>query len=198
MIESKDTPGGLQKVVGAVCALNLSYFFVEFFIGLKIGSVALFADSLDFFEDAAVNFLILVGLSWSAKNRAKLGMVLSGVLLLPAVAMIWSIFRKFQAPIPPEPFLLTVTGAGALLINFSCALMLARFRHHSGSLTKAAFLSARNDVFANIGIIVAGFITSLFPTIWPDLIVGLGIAFMNIDAAKEVWQAAREEHSATP
>ena len=28
---------------------------------------------------------------------------------------------------------------------------------------------------------------------WPDLIVGLAIAALNVGAAKEVWQAAREE-----
>jgi Co/Zn/Cd efflux system component len=32
--------------------------------------------------------------------------------------------------------------------------------------------------------------------VWPDLIVGLGIAAMNADAAREVWKAAREEHKA--
>jgi len=29
---------------------------------------------------------------------------------------------------------------------------------------------------------------------WPDLLVGLGIAIVNADAAKEVWLAARDEH----
>ena len=31
---------------------------------------------------------------------------------------------------------------------------------------------------------------------WPDLIMGLGIAAMNADAAREVWSAVREEHRA--
>jgi Co/Zn/Cd efflux system component len=29
---------------------------------------------------------------------------------------------------------------------------------------------------------------------WPDLIVGLGIAVLNADAAREVYQAARNEY----
>jgi Co/Zn/Cd efflux system component len=45
-----------------VAALNLAYFGVEFAVALKIGSVSLFADSVDFLEDAAVNFLITVAL----------------------------------------------------------------------------------------------------------------------------------------
>lgn len=72
--------------------------------------------------------------------------------------------------------------------------MLVRFRHHSGSLTKAAFLSARNDALANVAIIAAGLVTACTLSAWPDLVVGLGIAAMNADAAREIWQAAREEH----
>jgi Co/Zn/Cd efflux system component len=72
--------------------------------------------------------------------------------------------------------------------------MLTRFRHHGGSLTKAAFLSARNDALANVAIIAAGLLTAYTLSAWPDLIVGLGIAALNADAAREVWQAARSEH----
>jgi len=74
--------------------------------------------------------------------------------------------------------------------------MLARLRSHSGSLTRAAFLSARNDAVANIAIIAAGFVIAYTRSAWPDLIVGLGIAAMNADAAREVWAAAHDEHRA--
>jgi Co/Zn/Cd efflux system component len=82
----------------------------------------------------------------------------------------------------------------ALIINLSCAFMLARVRTHGGSLTKAAFLSARNDALANVAIIVAGLVTVYTRSGWPDIVVGLGIAAMNADAAREVWSAARLEH----
>jgi Co/Zn/Cd efflux system component len=72
--------------------------------------------------------------------------------------------------------------------------MLMRFHTHSGSLTRAAFLSARNDVLANVAIIAAGLVTGYTLSGWPDLIVGVGIAVMNADAAREVWSAARKEH----
>jgi hypothetical protein len=49
-----------------------------------------------------------------------------------------------------------LTGSGALLVNLSCAFILARVRHAGGSLSRAAFLSARNDVLANVAIIGAG------------------------------------------
>ncbi|NDK52862.1 cation transporter, partial [Rhizobium laguerreae] len=106
-------------------------------------------------------------------------------------------YQSFIDPAPPQPLLLTVTGVGALAINLSCAFMLAAFRHESGSLTRAAFLSARNDALANIAIIGAGLVTAfVWRSAWPDLIVGLCIAAMNMDAAREVWGAARNEHRA--
>lgn len=187
----------LRRTVLWVAALNLGYFGVEFTVALAIGSVSLFADSVDFLEDASVNLLILAALGWSARSRARVGMALAALLLVPGLATLWTAWQKFNMPVAPAPVPLSLAGLGALAVNLSCAFMLARYRHHSGSLTKAAFLSARNDAMANVAIIAAGLVTAfLWRSAWPDLVVGLAIAVMNADAAREVWKAAREEHSA--
>lgn len=188
--------GPLRRAVRLVALLNLSYFGVEFTVALAVGSVSLMADSVDFLEDAAVNLLIFAALGWSATRRAKVGMLAAGVLLIPAIAFLWTLYQKVSAPIAPAPIGLGLAGGGALAVNLFCAFTLARFRHHSGSLTKAAFLSARNDAFANLAIIAAGLITFAWRSIWPDVVVGLAIALMNLDAAREVWEAARDEHKA--
>ena len=188
---------GLRRVVIAVALLNLAYFAVEFAVARRIGSVSLYADSVDFLEDASVNFLIFFAFAWSAANRARAGMAMALILLVPAAAFLWTVWQKFSAPVPPEAYSLSLTGAGALAVNLFCAFLLARWRNAGGSLTKAAFLSARNDAFANIGIIAAGLVTAfVWHSIWPDLITGLAIAWINLDAAQEVWEAAREEHKA--
>ena len=54
-----------------------------------------------------------------------------------------------------------------------------KYRDYSGSLTKAAFLSARNDAVANVAVIFAGIITMAYPSIWPDIIIGVIIAHKN-------------------
>jgi Co/Zn/Cd efflux system component len=184
----------LRSAVRFVCVANLGYFFVEFAVALAIASVALFADSIDFLEDASVNFLILIALGWSAIARARVGMVLALLLLVPGLATLWMAATKFLSPIPPAAVPLSLTALGALAVNFICAVVLARYRHHGGSLAKAAFLSARNDVYANGAIIVAGVLTAWFASAWPDLITGVGIAALNAGAAREVWEAARGEH----
>ncbi len=188
------TDRGLRRAVGLVALLNMGYFGIEFAVALAIGAVSLFADSVDFLEDASVNLLILLALGWSLRARARVGMGLAAILLVPALATLWALWGKLQLPIPPASVPLTLTGLGALAVNFGCALLLTRYRHHGGSLTRAAFLSARNDVFANIAIVIAGVITAFAPSVWPDVLVGAGIMLMNADAAREVWQAARDEH----
>lgn len=191
-----DQYSALRRTVLFVALLNLGYFGVEFAVAMAIGSVSLLADSVDFLEDASVNMLIVLALGWSLRARSRVGMCLAGILLVPGLALLWALWSKFNNPIPPEPLALSATGVGALLVNLSCAFILSRFRSQSGSLTRAAFLSARNDAIANIAIIVAGFVTAYTLSVWPDVVVGIAIAAMNIDAAREVWKAATEEHKA--
>lgn len=185
-----------RHAIRLVATLNLAYFGVEFAVAIHIGSVSLLADSIDFLEDTAVNFLILFALGWRPKPRARVGMACAAILLVPGLATLAMAWHKFMLPYPPAPAPMSATGLGALVVNLCCALILARFRDHGGSLSRAAFLSARNDVLANIAIVVAAGVTVLLPSAWPDLIVGLGIVAINADAAHEVYTAAKSEHSA--
>ena len=195
MIGDVSSPA-LRRAIVLVALLNLGYFAIEFSAAISIGSVSLFADSIDFLEDASVNLLILLALGWSLAARARVGMALALILLVPGLATLWAVWQKISLAAPPEPLTLSLVGVGALAVNLTCALILARFRSHSGSLTKAAFLSARNDAYANVAIIATGLATAWTLSIWPDVIVGLGIAAMNAGAAKEVWDAARAERQA--
>ncbi len=183
----------LRRAVIAVATLNFAYFFVEFGVARHIGSVSLFADSIDFLEDASVNCLVLIALGWSYKRRAAVAMLLALLLLVPGVATAWMAWQKFSSLAPPAEFAMSATGLGALIVNVYCAFLLARVRNVAGSLSRAAFLSARNDAFANIAIILAAGTTAFWASGWPDLIVGLGIFLMNLDAAHEVFAAARRE-----
>lgn len=187
---------GFRLAALIVALANLAFFGIEFAVALAIGSVSLFADSVDFLEDTAVNLLIVVAAGWSMRRRGAVGTLLSGVLIIPAIAAIWTAVRKLMAPTAPAPEPLMLTGLAALVVNFSCAFLLARFRARHGSLSRAAFLSARNDAIANVAIIAAGAVTIFLPNAWPDLVVGVGIAIMNAGAAREVFEAARKERLA--
>src|SRR5690348_4050429 len=107
----------LHRTVRLVALLNLAYFGVEFAVARLIGSVSLFADSIDFLEDTSLNLLILVALGWSAYRRSLVGMALAGILLLPGISTLWTAYQKFVNPVAPDATLLSVTGLGALAVN---------------------------------------------------------------------------------
>jgi len=188
----------LRKTVAWVATVNLIYFFVEITMARVIDSVSLFADSIDFLEDSSVNTLVFFALAWRTKRRAQVARLLAALLLIPSLATAWTAWQKFGSQTTPAALPLSFTGAGALAVNLSCALLLARVRHQGGSLMRAAFLSARNDAVANIAIVAAGALTAFQPTPWPDLVVGLGIFLLNLDASREVLKAARREVSHAP
>ncbi len=183
----------LRRDLRRIVALESTFFGIEVAVALGIGSVALLADSIDFLEDASISMLVLIALGWSVAARARLGMVLACVLLIPTLATLAIAWEKFNAPLAPAALPLTLTALAALVVNGSAAWLLAQHHAGGGSMVKAAFLSARNDMVANVAIIVAGVATAFVRSAWPDLVVGVAIALLNIGAAKEVFEAARSE-----
>ncbi len=183
----------LRRTVTTVAILNLAYFSVEFTVAHAIGSVSLYADSIDFLEDASVNLLVLAAFGLTAAYRRAVGLGFVALLMAPSLAALWTIWEKLNHPTPADPLQLTLTALGALLVNGYCAYLLAKVRHTGGSLSKAAFLSARNDMAANIAMIAAGGATALTGSIWPDIVVGVAIAVLNAGAAFEVYEAAQGE-----
>lgn len=185
-----------RRIVLVVALLNLAYFGVEFVVALSIGSVSLFADSIDFLEDASINILIFFAIAWSLRRQARVGSVLAFVILVPGLATIWIAVQKALDPVPPEVVPLSLAAGGALLVNLTCAFLLVRHRNNNGSMARAAWLSARNDAFANVAIILVAIATAWLRTGWLDIAVGLAIGLLNADAARAVWRAARDERLA--
>ena len=182
-----------KKAVFLVAVLNLLYFFIEFIAALNIRSVSLLADSIDFIEDASINFLIFFAISLTLAKKAKVSIILSIIMLLPALTALWAIWQQVLYQEPPRPLELSLVAFGALIVNCLCTFILIRFKNFSGSLTRGAFLSARNDALANIAIILTGIITFFYPSIWPDIVVGIFIAYIRAESALEIFNKAMKE-----
>ena len=186
----------LRRTVLVVALLNVGYFFVEFTVALVAGSVSLLADSVDFLEDTSINLLIAMALGWPLARRARMGKVLAVVILGPAAVATWEAIQRFGEPTPPHVAPLVLASLGAIVVNGTSAYLLARFRRHRGSLSRAAFLSARNDVLVNVSVITMGVITALTGSGWPDLVLGCFIIALALHAAYEVWEVSEEERLA--
>lgn len=188
--------GQLRRAVLIVAGLNFAYFFVEFTVALTAGSVSLLADSVDFLEDTSINLLIFIALGWPLAHRAALGKAMTLIILAPATFAAVEAFRRFSNPQAPDVMPLVLASLGAIIVNGTSAWILARVRHAGGSLSAAAFLSARNDVLVNIAIIAMGIVTVWTDSGWPDLILGCAIIALALHAAWEVWEVSEEERLA--
>jgi Co/Zn/Cd efflux system component len=184
----------LRRTVLTVATLNLIYFAIEFYFGRRFNSISLISDSIDFLEDASINILIALAIGWSLRKRQITSYFLAVILLIPGIAFIWNAISQLLSPEIPEGAGMSFVGLGALVINVTCAIIIARHKNEEGGLVKAAYFSARNDAIANVLIITAGASTVIYPSIIPDLLIGIIIFIMNADAAKAVLKAARSEN----
>ncbi len=106
--------------------------------------------------------------------------------------VLWQLVRQLVGQAPPEPVTMGVIAVVALIANLGCAVLLVRFRHGDSNL-RSAWLCSRNDVLANVAIILAAGGVFASATVWPDLLVGLGIAALNLPAACSVIRQATTE-----
>lgn len=188
--------GRLRRAVTVAASLNFAYFFVEFTVALSAGSVSLLADSVDFLEDTSINVLILIALGWPLARRAVVGKGMALVILGPAALAAWTAVQRFAEPVAPDVVPLVLASLGAIVVNGTSAWVLAGVRHAGGSLSRAAFLSARNDVLVNVAIIAMGAVTLWTRSGWPDLVLGCLIILLAAHAAWEVWEVSEEERLA--
>lgn len=183
----------LRQAVLVVAILNAGYFLIEFAAARAILSVSLFADSIDFLEDTSLSLLVFLAATWSLQRRARLGRVLAALLLVPGLTSLWVLVDKILHPTPPEAFTFGVVSLGALIVNLLCAFILVSHRNTHGSLSRAAWLSARNDAIVNIAMIAAALLTLWWVSAWPDIVLGAAVIWLNADAAVKVWKRASAE-----
>ena len=131
------------------------------------------------FGDAFVYGLSLFVLTKSHKIQAKASVLKGVIMLLFGAYVIWEVFDKITHPIVPISETISFIGVLALIANIICYILLTRHKGENINL-KSAWICSRNDLFGNIGVIGAGISVGYFNSMWPDIIVGLGIAALVI------------------
>ncbi len=179
-----------------VLAINAVMFLVELGAGLLAGSVALQADSLDMLGDALVYGFSLAVVGRSIRWRARAAQLKGVVMLLFGLAVLGQVALKVLGGVPPNPTIMSGTGALALVANMACLGLL--YRHRADDVNMhSTWVCSRNDILANTGVIVAGAGVAFFASIWPDVLVSLGIVALFVRSAKNVLAAAAVEISAS-
>lgn len=187
--------GAQRRTLVIVLLINLAMFLVEFAAGLAAHSSALQADAVDMLADAAVYGLSLWAINrgqrWEAGAALAKGLLIIGFFVLIVVQML----DKLAHGVSPSSTLMLAFGALALLANVGCLALLWPFRALNINM-KSTFECSRNDVAANLGVLVAGAGVALTGRGWLDLVVGTAIAALFLRSAITVtgqaWAAWRQ------
>lgn len=189
-IEVKDQ--GQRKTLITLLLINATMFVVEIGMGIWADSSGLIADSLDMLADAMVYGVSLyaIGHSLAAKARAA---TLSGVLqIVLGVGVIIEVIQRFINGSDPQSLLMMSVGAVALITNTYCLVLINKHRNDEVHM-RASWIFSKNDVIANLGVIISGGLVMLLHSAIPDLIIGAIIAVLVTRGGIAILKDAKQE-----
>ncbi|MCP5468548.1 MAG: cation transporter [Deltaproteobacteria bacterium] len=180
-----------SKTLKILLFINAFMFFSEIIFGWIAESTALIADSIDMLADATVYGLSLYAVGASIKKQKRAAKVSGYLQAILALGVLMECIRRFIIGSEPEPAYMMVVAFVALIANLSCMVLLAKHRH-GGVHMKASWIFSTNDVIANIGVIIAGILVSIFDSRMPDLIIGSLIAMIVLFGALKILKISNE------
>ena len=166
-----------RGVLKTVLVINAAAFAIMVVAAMQARSSALLSDSFDYLGDALTYLVSLwaVGRSVHAKTqvaRIKGGLIVTAGLLV-LIQLGWRLWH------PAEP-LFTWMGAFSLLgllANGGCLMLLHRHRHDDINMT-SVWICSRNDIAANLSVMLAAAGVWAFDAAWPDRLVAFGLAVL--------------------
>jgi len=190
--ELKTLRGEHKNVLIVVLVINAVLFVVEAGAGLFAHSTALLADSLDMLGDSLVYGFSLYVLWRTAEWRATAAVLKGIVMAAFGIGVLAEAVYKMTAAVVPVAATMGIIGLLVLLGNGLCFLLL--FRHRSDDLNmRSTWLCSRNDIIANLSVLLAAAGVRIFDSGWPDILVGAAIAALFLRSALTVLQESFAE-----
>lgn len=181
-----------RKVLWVALVINALMFGVELIGGVHAGSMALFADAVDFAADAANYGISLAVLSLGVLWRARAALVKGACMAAFGVFVLAKTAWALVSGAPPEPLIMGAVALLALVANGSVAAMLYAFRDGDANM-RSVWLCSRNDAIGNVAVMLAA--AGVFGTGvgWPDRLVALVMGCLALSAGVSVIRQARRE-----
>lgn len=180
------------RTLRIVLAINVMLFLVELSAGIVASSTSLMADSLDSLGDALVYAFSLYVLLRSERWKAGAALLKGLIMLGFGIAITAALINRALAPVLPVAEMIGGFGLFALACNLTCLVLLTRHRSDDINM-ESVWLCSRNDIIANVGVILASLGVAFSGSMWPDFAVGAVIAAIFLRSAfYVVSQALRE------
>ena len=181
-----------RRMLWVVLALNFAMFVLEIWQGMKADSTSLIADSMDFLSDSFSYVITLYVLTKSLRTRATASLIKAALMLMLAAGALAQGAHNLLHHQTPEFITMGWVGALALIVNIISAALLYPSRDRDSNM-QSVWMCSRNDAIANIMIIIAAGCVYATGSLWPDLIVALGIAGLEGGSALKIIREAKKE-----
>lgn len=181
-----------RRVFVVVLLVNAILFLVELSAGLVTRSTALLGDSLDMLGDSLVYGFSLFALKRSERAHIYAAMLKGAIMVGFGLLVLGEAAAKLFGAAVPNPATMGIVSLMALAGNCFCFWLL--YRHRAVDLNmRSAWLCSRNDLVANVSVMVAAGLVALTDSGWPDIAVGTAIATLFLWTAIGVLRDARRE-----
>ena len=171
-----------SKVLWIVLAINAVMFVVEGSAGFLAHSTSLLADALDMLGDALVYGFSIFVLARSLRWQAGAALAKGGFMIVFGVGVMAEAVHKILYPVMPGVETMGIIGCIALAANLVCFFLL--YRHRGDNLNMSStWICSRNDLIANVGILIAAASSYLLVSRWPDILMGGIIAALFLSSA---------------
>lgn len=180
------------RVLVVLLAINAGMFVFELTLGWYAQSTGLIADAVDMLADAIVYGIGLYAVGHSATRKAYAALLSGWFQAGLALLIMLDIVRRMIVGSEPLSMLMMGIGVLALIANIICLRLISA--HKDGEVhMRASWLFSKNDVIANLGVILGGVLVWLLDSRWPDLIIGAVIALIVFKGALHIIRDARHE-----
>ena len=181
-----------------VLAINAVMFVIELTSGLLAKSTALLSDSLDNLGDALTYGLSLYAVSRGARSKAMVALFKGGLITLAGLFVLGQVAYRMIHPSVPVFETMGVVSIVALAANGACLALLWKHRTEDINMS-SVWECSRNDIAANLSVLLAAAGVWLTGSAWPDLLVGSALAFLFLwSAGKVVAGAVRQLRDSRP
>jgi len=190
--EIEVTDEAQKAVLVKLLAINAFMFVFEIGLGWYAQSTGLIADSIDMLADAIVYGIGLYAIGRSLHHKAKAALLSGWFQAALGFMILIDIFRRIIVGSEPVSAYMMGVGLIALIANIICLRLIEA--HKEGEVhMRASWIFSKNDVIANLGVIVGGILVWMFGSRWPDIVIGGLIVLVILNGARHIIQDAYHE-----
>lgn len=190
--ESAASDTRFRRILWIALVANFSMFLVEVAASFWGDSMALQADALDFFGDAANYGISLFVLGMALQQRAYAALFKGVTMTAFGLWVIVSAVDRALTGSEPDAFTMGTIGVLALAVNVGVSVMLYRYRGGDSNM-RSIWLCSRNDAIGNLAVMLAATGVFALGSRWPDLLVAMLIAGLSLSAGIQVVRQALGE-----